>query len=95
MNFFAQLLHFFQLGGAFMYPIAVVLILWLPRSARTRVFAAMVVTAIAAGELLWCTRCNDLVATTSKQKFVGMARGGMKTQVRCARCSKILDGPWF
>lgn len=48
-----------------------------------------------AGELLWCTRCNDLVATTSKQKFVGMARGGMKTQVRCARCSKILDGPWF
>lgn len=48
-----------------------------------------------SGELLWCTRCNDLVATTSKQKWVGPARGGMKAQVRCGRCNKVVDGPWF
>lgn len=47
------------------------------------------------GEQKYCSRCDDLVAMTSKQKFVGIARGGMKTQYRCARCSKVLDGPRF
>lgn len=31
----------------------------------------------------------------SKQKFVGLARGGMKTQYRCTHCAKVLDGPRF
>lgn len=48
-----------------------------------------------SGERLFCRSCNMLVATTSKQKWVGAARGGMKAQVRCARCSKVLDGPRF
>lgn len=46
-----------------------------------------------SGELLDCPRCRTLVGTTSKQKFVGALRGGMKTQVRCAVCSTVLDGP--
>jgi len=32
---------------------------------------------------------------TSKQKFVGFARGGMKTQYRCMGCMRVLDGPRF
>lgn len=46
-----------------------------------------------AGELRDCPRCKQKVATVSKQKFVGVVRGGMKTQVRCATCNTILDGP--
>jgi hypothetical protein len=48
-----------------------------------------------AGELRWCARCGEHVAMTSKQKFVGVLRGGMKTQYRCAKCGTVLDGPRF
>lgn len=48
-----------------------------------------------SGELRHCDRCGDLRGTTSKQKFVGMLRGGTKTQYRCMVCDKVLDGPRF
>lgn len=47
------------------------------------------------GELRNCPRCKRYVGTRSKQKFVGMARGGMKTQYRCMNCDRVLDGPRF
>jgi len=51
--------------------------------------------AHCSGELKWCSRCKELVGMTSKQKFVGLARGGMKAQYRCMKCAKTLDGPRF
>lgn len=45
------------------------------------------------GEQRYCPTCNDLVGVWSKQKFVGLARGGTKTQYRCLRCNRVLDGP--
>lgn len=46
-----------------------------------------------AGELKYCPGCRSVVGMTAKQKFVGMARGGMKTQYRCMTCGRVLDGP--
>lgn len=51
--------------------------------------------ATCGGDLRFCPRCKDLVGLTSKQKFVGVLRGGMKTQYGCMRCYKVLDGPRF
>jgi hypothetical protein len=48
-----------------------------------------------AGDFKYCSRCKDMVALTTNSKFVGMARGGTKTQYRCARCAKVLEGPKF
>lgn len=45
------------------------------------------------GEFRWCRRCGDDMPTVTKQKFVGMARGGTKTQWRCRGCSAVLEGP--
>lgn len=47
------------------------------------------------GELSWCPNCKDGVGTSHKEKFVGVLRGGIKTQYRCMRCGKVLDGPRF
>ena len=46
-----------------------------------------------AGELKYCKSCGQNVGMTSKQKFVGLIRGGMKTQFRCMKCDRVLDGP--
>jgi hypothetical protein len=48
-----------------------------------------------AGELKFCRTCRMPMGMTSKQKFVGIVRGGMKTQYRCMKCRHILDGPRF
>lgn len=48
-----------------------------------------------AGELRVCPRCNDLVGMDHSEKFVGLLRGGTKTQYRCMECGKVLDGPRF
>lgn len=48
-----------------------------------------------SGELKFCSSCREHVGVTSKQKFVGMARGGMKTQYRCMKCGRVVDGPRF
>jgi hypothetical protein len=45
------------------------------------------------GEQRYCKRCDDLVGVWSKQKFVGLARGGTKTQYRCMNCNTVVDGP--
>jgi hypothetical protein len=47
------------------------------------------------GEQHYCPRCNDFVGVSSHQKYVGFARGGMKTQLRCLNCNKVVDGPRF
>jgi hypothetical protein len=47
------------------------------------------------GELRYCKGCGNNVGLASKQKFVGFARGGMKTQYRCMTCNRVLDGPRF
>lgn len=51
--------------------------------------------AACSGELRFCPRCVAMRGLTSKQKFVGVLRGGTKTQYRCKQCAKILDGPRF
>lgn len=48
-----------------------------------------------AGEFRYCPNDKRLVGTTSRQKFVGLLRGGMKTQFRCTHCDRVLDGPTF
>jgi hypothetical protein len=47
------------------------------------------------GEQRYCPRCEDFVGVSSHQKFVGMLRGGMKTQLRCLNCDRVVDGPRF
>jgi hypothetical protein len=51
--------------------------------------------ASCGGELKFCRGCAMPMGMTSKQKFVGLARGGMKTQYRCMKCNRVLDGPRF
>lgn len=48
-----------------------------------------------SGELKYCRSCGKHRGVTSKQKFVGLARGGMKTQYRCMVCGRVVDGPRF
>ena len=48
-----------------------------------------------AGELRHCSQCQTTVGTVARQKFVGLVRGGMKTQLSCLQCGKVLDGPRF
>lgn len=48
-----------------------------------------------AGELRVCRRCGKPVGVVAHQKFVGLMRGGMKTQYRCQDCGLVLDGPRF
>jgi hypothetical protein len=43
-----------------------------------------------AGDLRYCSNCKANVGMTSKQKFVGIVRGGTKTQYRCM---KLRQGP--
>jgi len=45
------------------------------------------------GEGRYCKRCKKAQGMTIKQKFVGIARGGTKTQFRCMGCGAVLDGP--
>lgn len=45
------------------------------------------------GDFRYCKRCDDLVGVTSRQKFVGLLRGGTKTQYNCIDCGYTLDGP--
>lgn len=47
------------------------------------------------GDFKHCSRCGSLQGMTSHQKFVGIVRGGTKTQYRCMTCTKTLDGPRF
>lgn len=49
--------------------------------------------AACSGELKWCPKCQGLVGVTTNSKFVGMARGGTKTQYRCGQCRRVLEGP--
>lgn len=46
-----------------------------------------------SGELRACQRCGENVGFVTRQKFVGLLRGGMKTQLRCMTCDLVLDGP--
>lgn len=46
-----------------------------------------------AGELRYCRRCGDNVGVTTKEKFVGLFRGGHQTQYRCMRCDRVVAGP--
>lgn len=48
-----------------------------------------------SGQLRFCKRCKAQMGTHSKQKFVGLARGGSKEQQRCMGCNAVLDGPRF
>jgi hypothetical protein len=48
-----------------------------------------------AGEFKFCPTDKRMVGMTIKQKFVGFARGGTKTQYRCMHCNRVLDGPRF
>ena len=48
-----------------------------------------------AGEFMFCPKDSRLVGLTGKQKFVGLVRGGTKTQRKCMHCGKVLDGPRF
>jgi hypothetical protein len=43
----------------------------------------------------YCSRCEDFVGVTSHEKSVGLIRGGVKTQLRCLNCNKVVDGPRF
>ncbi|MGH2895364.1 MAG: DUF2510 domain-containing protein [Solirubrobacteraceae bacterium] len=45
------------------------------------------------GELRHRRYCGGPMGVATRQKFVGMVRGGMKTQSRCLGCNRILDGP--
>jgi hypothetical protein len=47
------------------------------------------------GEQRYCHRCKDFVGVSSHEKFVGLVRGGMRTQLRCLNCNKVVDGPRF
>ena len=46
-----------------------------------------------SGEFHHCPRCNQLVAVRTKQKFVGLARGGRTAVAHCLRCGKQVAGP--
>lgn len=48
-----------------------------------------------AGQFYFCPTDKRHVGVTSKQKFVGLMRGGTKTQYRCMHCGRVLDGPRF
>lgn len=48
-----------------------------------------------AGEFRYCPTDKRYVGLTSKQKFVGLMRGGHQTQYRCISCDRVLDGPRF
>lgn len=48
---------------------------------------------LCSGELRFCSHCKQNVGTISKQKLVGVLRGGMKARVSCMRCGRTLDGP--
>lgn len=48
-----------------------------------------------SGEFRRCPAEGRLVGMTTKQKFVGVLRGGTKTQYRCMHCDRVLDGPRF
>jgi hypothetical protein len=45
------------------------------------------------GERRFCPQCQSLQGMTSKQKFVGLVRGGTKTRFNCMGCNSVLDGP--
>lgn len=59
----------------------------------TEIVAAATRCPHCAGEMRWCKRCGEMVAVTSKRKFVGIARGVTQDQLRCAQCDKVLEGP--
>jgi hypothetical protein len=46
-----------------------------------------------AGQLRDCPHCKQKVGVVTRQKFVGLIRGGMKTRLRCLSCDRVLDGP--
>lgn len=46
-----------------------------------------------AGKLWPCPKCLDNVGVVTKQKFVGLLRGGTKEQRRCMDCGTVVDGP--
>lgn len=48
-----------------------------------------------SGELRLCPKCHQERAVTTNSKFVGLVRGGTKTQTRCATCHTVIDGPRF
>lgn len=48
-----------------------------------------------AGEFRYCRTDGRLVGVTAKEKFVGLLRGGKKTQLRCVICGDVLEGPRF
>lgn len=46
-----------------------------------------------AGQLYRCPRCVKIQGAYGKSKFVGIARGGTKTQYRCIVCHTVVAGP--
>lgn len=46
-----------------------------------------------AGEFHHCPRCKQLVAVSTRQKSVGLARGGRTPVADCLRCGKQITGP--
>lgn len=48
-----------------------------------------------SGEFRHCPRCKELVAVSTRQKTVGLARGGRTPVADCLRCGKQITGPLF
>ena len=46
-----------------------------------------------SGEFHHCPRCKQLVAVSTRQKTVGLARGGRTAVAHCLRCGKQVAGP--
>lgn len=46
-----------------------------------------------AGEFHNCPRCKQLVAVKTKDKFVGLLRGGTQKVAHCLQCGKQVAGP--
>lgn len=44
------------------------------------------------GEYFWCKHDGAYMPVNTKQKFVGLARGGTKPSHRCRRCDRIIGG---
>lgn len=48
-----------------------------------------------SGQLFFCQKDQEWVGAHTKQKWVGMARGGSQLQSRCMKCGRVVAGPRF
>lgn len=45
-----------------------------------------------AGQLAWCLHCDEQVAVTARNKWVGIVWGATQKQYRCAQCGSRVFG---